>query len=726
MGAIARLLTHINETSRDATGAIAKRTYALDAAVDGALDRSTALLDRVRAQTDAHLGEIESRLEAARALVETIGVEGVRSISQRLDVLVGGAQKLKTLFAGHEEASAGLPEQFADAAGQIETRLRAMDEAGAATVGALNASFGRIHGGLAELRLPLEAGRTAIATLAEQVDQLRRASDEVAGGLEARLPATVERIDALGRGAGELGAQAEALLSALGQADGAARDVGQRVAQARQETAALGTHDAQRIAERFDALDARIGEIGERFGGLENHGTRSFGVLGETIDSMPIRIAEAGRAHDGLLTAAGEALHDHTASAEQRLMDMARSGETLGSRMRDRMAAEIERIETDLAAMRASAEEGLGALTEAIRGAHAQAERLGEPIAGSHATAERVHARLTDARIELRELGTDLAAHLPAAAIRLGEMEAAAHSLGDRVDALTSTARDGGQAIGAVSDRLAKEANALHAATSVLSDNYRQAASMFTELGERAGVSRDEQARAFADLFARLQGSAAETVETMRKSLAHVIEEAETALDRAGSERAEVAFGAPIRLQIAAVEAATERASAATQAAAERIAGQLRRVSDHLEAVQAHADEIDTHMDVRVRDSLSAQSSRLIEHLQAAAIDVGKLMAVDADGRAWVRYLKGDKGVFARRLVATFDADTRRRIARHYTHDGAFSDEANRYMDFFERLMRRVLRDPEGDAIASTMVTSDLGKLYVALARGAGRWEPMA
>ncbi len=136
-------------------------------------------------------------------------------------------------------------------------------------------------------------------------------------------------------------------------------------------------------------------------------------------------------------------------------------------------------------------------------------------------------------------------------------------------------------------------------------------------------------------------------------------------------------------MQIAAVEAATERASAATQGAAERITEQLHRVSDRIDSVEARGNEIGTRMDVRARHTLSARSTRLIEHLQSAAVDVGKLMSLDADGGEWVHYLRGDKGVFARRFVSTIDAETRRKIARHYAHNEAFRVEANSYVNVF-------------------------------------------
>ena len=57
-----KLLADIDDTSKSTTSAISKRAYALDAAVDGAFERSTAMLDAMRMQTEDRLGAMETRI----------------------------------------------------------------------------------------------------------------------------------------------------------------------------------------------------------------------------------------------------------------------------------------------------------------------------------------------------------------------------------------------------------------------------------------------------------------------------------------------------------------------------------------------------------------------------------------------------------------------------------------------------------------------------------------
>ena len=136
---------------------------------------------------------------------------------------------------------------------------------------------------------------------------------------------------------------------------------------------------------------------------------------------------------------------------------------------------------------------------------------------------------------------------------------------------------------------------------------------------------------------------------------------------------------------------------------------------------EARVDEVDTRMDIRARDTLAARSQRLLESLNTASIDVARLLSVDVGENAMKRYLDGDRSLFARATVRMADKETARRIARHFVHDPEFEMEASRYLDQFEQLIRRVLKDPDGEAFALVLLSSDIGKLYALIAESIGR-----
>jgi hypothetical protein len=113
--------------------------------------------------------------------------------------------------------------------------------------------------------------------------------------------------------------------------------------------------------------------------------------------------------------------------------------------------------------------------------------------------------------------------------------------------------------------------------------------------------------------------------------------------------------------------------------------------------------------------------SLLIESLNSAAIDVAKILSNDVTDNAWAAYLKGDRGIFARRAVRLIDAGQSRLIARHYEQEPEFREQVNRYVHDFEAMLRRALATRDGSPLGVTLLSSDVGKLYVALAQAIER-----
>ena len=102
--------------------------------------------------------------------------------------------------------------------------------------------------------------------------------------------------------------------------------------------------------------------------------------------------------------------------------------------------------------------------------------------------------------------------------------------------------------------------------------------------------------------------------------------------------------------------------------------------------------------------------------MNSAAIDVGKILADEIDDKAWGAYLKGNRGVFTSRAVRLIGGSETRSIRAHYDSDIEFQRSVNRYVHDFEAMLRRVMAEREGGIIAVTLMSSDTGKLYAALA----------
>ena len=67
------------------------------------------------------------------------------------------------------------------------------------------------------------------------------------------------------------------------------------------------------------------------------------------------------------------------------------------------------------------------------------------------------------------------------------------------------------------------------------------------------------------------------------------------------------------------------------------------------------------------------------------------------------------------------DAGDTREIARLYDADPAFNEHVNRYIHDFEAMLRHILALRDGSTLGVTLLSSDMGKLYVALAQAIER-----
>ena len=109
------------------------------------------------------------------------------------------------------------------------------------------------------------------------------------------------------------------------------------------------------------------------------------------------------------------------------------------------------------------------------------------------------------------------------------------------------------------------------------------------------------------------------------------------------------------------------------------------------------------------------------ESLNSHAIDITGALSSEVTDTAWAAYLKGDRGIFTRRAVKLLDSGQAREISVLYQRDDDFRSHVNRYIHDFESMLATLLATPDGNALSVTMLGSDIGKLYVAMAQAIER-----
>jgi hypothetical protein len=169
------------------------------------------------------------------------------------------------------------------------------------------------------------------------------------------------------------------------------------------------------------------------------------------------------------------------------------------------------------------------------------------------------------------------------------------------------------------------------------------------------------------------------------------------------------------------VGAAAERAVETARKASERLTRQLFTIGETAAAIEARIDETRREREEQESEGLSRRVALLIESLNSTAIDVTKILSNEVTDSAWHAYLKGDRGVFTRRAVRLLETTEAREILSHYESEPEFREQVNRYIHDFESMLRRVLADRDGSPLGVTILSSDMGKLYVALAQAIER-----
>lgn len=206
-------------------------------------------------------------------------------------------------------------------------------------------------------------------------------------------------------------------------------------------------------------------------------------------------------------------------------------------------------------------------------------------------------------------------------------------------------------------------------------------------------------------------------VETSQESIA-------TLAETVGEESAravERALSAHTQEAIAALEQAASRAASTSRDAASQLRTQLGKVNElagNLESRVARARE---RAEEQVGNDFSRRMAMITESLNSASIDIAKALTAEVPDTTWASYLKGDRGIFTRRAVKLLDTVELRDIAEIYDRDPEFRDNVSHYIADFESMLRTMLSTRDGNALGVTILGSDMGKLYVALAQAIER-----
>ena len=640
-----------------------------------AMRAEAASLERTVAALSASIEASRAGLATQAAALATMGdaaIGRLAEVGQGLTREIGAADDhARTLAAAADAAQ-----------GSLSTLLAALPHARAET-DAARQLLDQTGLSAAEHAAALDAQLVALA------DRGREA-EVVAGGAAQKLAAHITRMDATSESAGqrlesvtaEMARAVDALLDRTAQAvdesrKGIAAQGDAMLAMVGVNQAALASaarDSAEALAERIGATELVIDRIAERLATQRQAG----GVL---VDGLEQGIAHVGDRLD--------ALHHQGVERSQVL------------------AASISALGGSADAMTAALRAGDAMATHAI------------------GTAETLLIALDSAAREIDETLPDALDRLDS---RVGASQRVVSAAKPELLALVTAAESSHDAIEAIAQVIAQQRITVDQLSGTLLATLDTGRSRADAIGKvvddtvaRTNRFADEAAPRLIDALLRVRDTATTAADQAREMLAALIPEAADALEGAGTEALRRATTATVDRQLVAIAGAADGAVAATARASERLEQQLRAIADTTALVDARLEDARAEREEADHDSLTRRVSLLIESLNSASIDITRSFSPEVSDSAWAAYLKGDRGVFTRRAVRLLDGNEARDIARLYDADPAFREQVNRYIHDFEAMLRAILTQREGTHLGVTLLSSDMGKLYVALAQAIER-----
>jgi hypothetical protein len=664
-------------------------------------------------------GQLPVIASSAKDVTNAIGNAG-RIAQTQLDEMVSGFGRLNDFGQASEHRVQSLRSLIDQT---ITEFTRQTEQFG--TIAATH--FDRLHEQGAEFRTQLdqhEAEALAMArmramAMAEEFEETRQTLDrheaEALTSVRARLSSLRDEGAALSR--------------ALRESEARAFEEWQAgVTRMKEELQSTLVVLAETETEAAEASQARLIAIGAELERLEYRATERAGRFAADLGQ---RQAEAVAAHEATIGR----LQAHLAAIDREIAESYARHEAQSAAMTAQAEAIVLRLGTfeqriaEIAAHGSSAEATIGAGLQALTD-HLAASRTA--LAGTDAEI----AALTDASVRLLELIQASVTHsgeeLPAALVR-GHARLA--DLEKRMAALHETANE-------TDTRGAHLASTLDIADGNLRQTYADLAALQTGI-EEAGSAHNQTLAALRRELEAIAQQSAQLSDNTRTQLAGALNElsgsvhaalsgfgdrgaaAVSALVRQIGEESSTAIERAMRASVeensGRLEHAATHAAAISREAALHLRDQLAEVNElagNLESRVAHARQ---RAEEQIDNGFARRIALITESLNSNAIDIARALSTDVSDTAWAAYLRGDRSIFTRRAVSLIDNAKARAIAQIYERDHEFHEHVSCYIRDFEAMLRQILSARDGQVLGVTLLSSDMGKLYVVLAQAIQR-----
>ena len=614
----------------------------------------------------------------------------------------------------------------------------------------------RLERRLLNVNRELSLAREFITAQARDLETLGRlASDRLSEGasqLEDLIHVNRERLDAIGSVSRAALDNMEQLRGQLPVVASSARDMTNQIASAGrtaqlhleelheglEQVGYAGAANDRQVTNLRTAVSAAMDEFGRHADQLEVIATARFAALTERgaefraqLHTHEIAALGAVRGRAGVLTGELETLRRTLASDEDaalgalqtRLAGLSEESAGIAARMRDGEAIALERWRDGIARLEGDLDEALASLAksegEAIAASRNRLEALADEALRIDTLLAEREREFTDAlsrRSDAARAAQDEA--LAALRERLGALDREIAWRRENHERQGAAIAAHGEAISGLLTQFDERAANIAALGGATGDAL--AAGLDT-LGTRLAESRSALAATGDDVHALIAASERlhQRIEAIGEQSAEYLPDA-----LANSEARTATLGDAVGRIGAGIDEVSRRGAGLNdllESTAGALVARFAEIDARAGTLEARFEAARRRAEAQHDDHFARSAALITEALNSRAIDLAKAFSNEVSDTAWAAYLRGDRGIFTRRAVSLLGGADRRSVAALYRSDAAFRELVSRYIHDFEAILRQVLSARDGHVLGVTLISSDIGKLYVVLAQSIER-----
>lgn len=665
--------------------AVRRELDALNAGLDGAfarlralesvLEKQIASLDEASARADVRAETVAARLTHERERIDAVAASLGEASARASEVVAGRAAQLKAMIESAEGSLRERTDAVAASLGDASARASEVVASRAAQLkGMIESAEGSLRERTDAVAVSLgEASARASEVVAGRAAQLKAVMDSAEGGLRERTEAAVASLgDASARASEVVAGRAAQLRATIESAEGSLKTAGQLLetqaekfrsaAQNAAEAPQIAAVELDKQAKKIESVaDAAMARAEFLLGRHERHRAS----MGELLQ----RLKDEASAFESAL------------AKERSMMEQAIGGLSGQAQVFETMAGETERqLESVLAA-------GSARATQLTASFGREAERVKDISENASASLAKLVTSLHDAGAGAQSLiGETTSQAKTHAKALVGEAMA-------ECDKLVRVARDLAMQSHEVRQALAQAADEVQRHVIALPGVAQQEAVRVREMVKSESEQiLDLSARTLSTIHARTSG---------RQQQVEIVQaEAEPESEGLLGLARKLTMRQPKKKEVPAGEPK----------------------SWEMSTLLSNVDSGEEKKDLR------PQAAAALGALESALADLAiDLDAINIDTEPteedWRRYLAGDRSVFARRIADAIDSIAINRIAILNRENVRFREAADIYIKEFEGLLTRAREGDSGGLLASTMLSADTGKIYLAIAYALGRLQ---